>query len=65
MIAVDTTIPVFNISSSFAKYDEFTNCVPFHRKIPPLLIDIMLVSVNKLLVKFVLDHFELELYINA
>ena len=41
------------------------NCVLFHRKISPLLIVIILVSVNKLWVKFVLDHFELELYNNA
>ena len=45
--------------------DEFTNCVPFHRKISPLLIDVILVSVNKLWGKFVLAHFELELYTNA
>ena len=31
----------------------------------PLLINIILVSVNKLWVKLVLLHFELELYINA
>ena len=39
--------------------------IAFHRKISPLLIDIILVSVNKLWVKFVLDHFKLELYIIA
>ena len=65
VIPVDTTIPVFNIVSSFVKVGEFTNCVPFHRKISPLLIDVILVSVNKLWVKFVLTHFVLELYINA
>ena len=64
VIPVDTTIPVFNIVSSFVKVDEFTNCVPFHRKISSLLIDIILVSVNKLWVKFVLAHLEEELYIN-
>ena len=44
VIHVDTTIPVFIIVSSFVKVDEFTNCVPFHRKISPLLIDVILVS---------------------
>ena len=51
--------------SSPVRLFEFTNCVPFHLKISPLLIDDITVSVNKLCVKFVLAHFELELYINA
>ena len=65
LIPVDTSIPVFNIIPSFVKVDEFTNCVPFHRKISPLLIDVILVSISKLWVKFVLAHFEHVLYINA
>ena len=48
VIPVETTIPVFNVVSSFVKVDEFTNCIPFHRKISPLLTDVILVSVNKL-----------------
>ena len=63
VIPVDTTIPVFNIVS-FVKVDEFTNCVPFHRKISPFAIDVIEVSVNKLWVKFVFCHLEEELYIN-
>ena len=59
------TIPVFNVVSSFVKVDEFTNWVPFQRKISPFAIDVILVSVNKLWVRFVLAHFEFELYINA
>ena len=63
-------IPVVNCKllifvSSPVKLFEFTKFVPFHLKISPLLIDVITVSVNKLWVKFVLAHFELELYINA
>ena len=65
VIPVDTTIHVFNMVSPFVKVDEFTNWVPFHRKISPFVIDVILVSVNKLWFKLVLAHFELELYINA
>ena len=57
---VDTTIPVFKSVSSIVKVDEFTIWVPFHRKISPLLIDVIFVSVKKLWVKLVLAPLSLN-----
>ena len=57
---VDTTIPVFKMVSSFVKVDDFTNCVPVHRKISPLVIDVIFVSVKKLWAKLVLAHLSLN-----
>ena len=62
VIPVDTTILVlvFNIVSSFVSVDEFTNCVTFHRKISPLVIDVIFVSVKRLWAKLVLTHLSLN-----
>ena len=55
---------LINVSSE-VKLEEFVNCIPFHLNISPDAIDEIDLSLNKLWDKFVLAHFELELYINA